>query len=687
MKKILCIFLFIPLTFTLIAQRYVSGYITDAENGNQPVVGASVFLSNTTIGDFTDAEGYYKLKIPEAGAYRLTISYVGYQSVFKEIEPGKTSLEFNTALHVSINELKEVTVTEKLRFRQRDIDLFWKTILGTSPSPKTIQVINPDKVYYYYNSKTGILKVTCREPLELNNYETGYHIHYVLDYFTYDYNKNIIDWSNQFNFTELKPENSKQESTWEKKRQEVYNLSLVKFIKSLYNNSLYDDGFVLATLSQDPSPNRSYQISLLNPESILSAKSADNGKTLNLSNQQVMLICYGRPVTANDLYMIQQTQSKGFYNGLVMNLLYGESIRIYPDGTYANKLQMAPVNISNTLLGLNMKLPINYHYEVIEFPAVENENTFDFDSIAKHFDAQMSVFPQEKLHLHTDRDFYAAGEKIWFKAYLTDAATLQPSINSRYVYVELINSRDSLINRVMIRPENDMFYGNLSISENVPEGDYTLRAYTRYMENLGDDYFFKKNIRIENLSSDKKQLFQTGQVNGREQNFKLPQSNPRAYTLTVSRQNKMLTVGVQKPAGSKNTPCYLLAQCRGEVFYFSAIQGIAGQARNDKVVQGIAGQARNDTMDQRVAGQAGNDVEFSEEELPAGVLQFVLFDEQMNPLSERLVFSKNYDCAKVEFHTNSETYKTRDHVIFSLSIVDSDGYPLAGNLSVAVTDD
>ena len=112
---------------------------------------------------------------------------------------------------------------------------------------------------------------------------------------------------------------------------------------------------------------------------------------------------------------------------------------------------------------------------------------------------QLELYPQEKIHLHTDRDRYVPGEKIWFKAYLVDAYTHHFLYNSNYVYVELINSVDSLINRVMVRKENELFSGHLSITEAISDGNYTIRAYTRYMENLGDDFFFKKNIRIGNL--------------------------------------------------------------------------------------------------------------------------------------------------------------------------------------------
>ena len=130
------------------------------------------------------------------------------------------------------------------------------------------------------------------------------------------------------------------------------------------------------------------------------------------------------------------------------------------------------------------------------FPFSSGQTVQDglLQQIAANFATQLEVFPQEKIHLHTDRDFYVPGEKIWFRAYVTDAATLAPVTQSRYVYVELISPADTLIHRVMVRQTDGMFSGFLPLNEVVPEGDYTLRAYTRYMENLGEEYFFKKNI-------------------------------------------------------------------------------------------------------------------------------------------------------------------------------------------------
>ena len=70
------------------------------------------------------------------------------------------------------------------------------------------------------------------------------------------------------------------------------------------------------------------------------------------------------------------------------------------------------------------------------------------DSLALLFDNQLTVFPQEKIYVHTDKPYYISGERIWFRAYLADAINHVPSPASRYVYVELINPLDSIVTRV-----------------------------------------------------------------------------------------------------------------------------------------------------------------------------------------------------------------------------------------------
>ena len=53
-----------PIAASAAAQRYVSGKVLDADNG--PLAGATVFVKeNRAIGMTTDAEGNYRLRLPD----------------------------------------------------------------------------------------------------------------------------------------------------------------------------------------------------------------------------------------------------------------------------------------------------------------------------------------------------------------------------------------------------------------------------------------------------------------------------------------------------------------------------------------------------------------------------------------------------------------------------------------------
>ena len=118
------------------------------------------------------------------------------------------------------------------------------------------------------------------------------------------------------------------------------------------------------------------------------------------------------------------------------------------------------------------------------------------DSLVSLFNSQLNIFPQEKIYVHTDKPYYITGEQIWFRAHLVDAISHIPAPVSRYVYVELINPLDSVVNRVKIRQEEGSYHGYLPISDDIPEGDYILRAYTSFMRSQDEHYFFTKNVRI-----------------------------------------------------------------------------------------------------------------------------------------------------------------------------------------------
>lgn len=111
--------------------------------------------------------------------------------------------------------------------------------------------------------------------------------------------------------------------------------------------------------------------------------------------------------------------------------------------------------------------------------------------------------PQEKVYLHTDKPYYSAGETIWFKAYLLNATTHFLNARSQFVYVELISQAEELIERIKIRKDSTGFSGYINLEPQFLPGKYVLRAYTNWMRNQPEDYFFKKEIYIGNDIDDR----------------------------------------------------------------------------------------------------------------------------------------------------------------------------------------
>ena len=111
--------------------------------------------------------------------------------------------------------------------------------------------------------------------------------------------------------------------------------------------------------------------------------------------------------------------------------------------------------------------------------------------------------PQEKLFVHTDKDYYVAGDTVWFRVHVADAATNKVASRSKYVYLELHDNSDGiLVNRIKIKADSDSVFANMiPLDPNLPARNYTLYAYTQWMTNFDHDLFFKKQIHIVDSTS------------------------------------------------------------------------------------------------------------------------------------------------------------------------------------------
>lgn len=105
-------------------------------------------------------------------------------------------------------------------------------------------------------------------------------------------------------------------------------------------------------------------------------------------------------------------------------------------------------------------------------------------------------YPQEKVHIHTDKPYYVVGDSLWFKGYIVNAEKNGLSGLSKILYVDLINERDSIKKSLRIPVVLGLAWGDMVLTDSLTEGNYRLRAYTNWMRNFGEEYYFDKVIRI-----------------------------------------------------------------------------------------------------------------------------------------------------------------------------------------------
>ncbi|MDI3322200.1 hypothetical protein QJ048_20595 [Pinibacter sp. MAH-24] len=119
-------------------------------------------------------------------------------------------------------------------------------------------------------------------------------------------------------------------------------------------------------------------------------------------------------------------------------------------------------------------------------------------SVRQHLYNYNSKAIQEKIYLHTDKNFYQTGEIIWFKAYSVDASFHKPLDLSKVVYVELLDKGNRPVLQAKIKMDSAEGNGSLYVPVNLNSGNYQLRAYTNWMKNFDEAFFFRKTITVIN---------------------------------------------------------------------------------------------------------------------------------------------------------------------------------------------
>ena len=133
---------------------------------------------------------------------------------------------------------------------------------------------------------------------------------------------------------------------------------------------------------------------------------------------------------------------------------------------------------------------------VLGLVAFRPDNAPDPNNLFKRLQEFYVSTQPEISYLHLDQPAYAAGETLWFKAYVLDARAHQPDSLSRVLYVDVVTPEQKVIFQRTLALENGLAAGDIILPDTLATGVYTLRAYTNWMRNGDEGLFFTRRVPV-----------------------------------------------------------------------------------------------------------------------------------------------------------------------------------------------
>lgn len=354
------------------------------------------------------------------------------------------------------------------------------------------------------------------------------------------------------------------------------------------------------------------------------------------------------------------------------------------------------------------------------------------DSIVSRIEDRSSVGPLEWIYLQTSKGVYETGEDLWFKAYQFDTQAFGLSGYSKTLYLQLIDSRDSVVWQEKYPLVDGIASGHVYLDKTLPEGDYFLEGYSRYsfyrdsrgmlparrvkivssisrvvpvvrsgvdscrfemfpeggnlVSGIHSTLAFKATDGKGNPRQVEGVLYQQGEplcavksthdgmgsisfvpVHGKSyrielsngNSYSLPEIERQGVGMRLSKQDdKQLHFAIAQSDELPDGQIYLVGQMRGIVCY------IAKAMLKDKLAITVG----------------------LDNFLYQGIAEFTLYDANMKPVAERLVYVNPHKRLNITVEPEKENFATREKAAIKIKVTDDQGNPIRAHLGISVYD-
>ncbi|GGE94365.1 carboxypeptidase-like regulatory domain-containing protein [Hymenobacter cavernae] len=234
------------------SQGTLGGQVRDSLT-HEPLAYASVFLANTTRGVSTDANGRFVLTDVPTGHYDFIISYLGYKLYRQTITVANSPLVINAFLAKATNQLGEVVVHPNPN-RAADYRHFEQLFLGATSFSRQCRIRNPEAIFVDNDPDKKLLTASSPTFVEIDNQALGYCIRYYGLRFQLDLQGQVFSFYGYPIFEQLATTSASKRRRWEANRRKAYLGSLPHFLKSVYDNRLTEEGYVVQKVQHIQNP-------------------------------------------------------------------------------------------------------------------------------------------------------------------------------------------------------------------------------------------------------------------------------------------------------------------------------------------------------------------------------------------------------------------------------------------------
>lgn len=700
---------------------FFGSLLIDEEEGF-PIADAFIFIRNTSISTTSDLSGTFSLEVSDFSRGELVITHLNYKTrtfALAEVEHLPETIRLSPK-NLAFAEVKVKAKRLRSKKRKQWMKQFTKALFGEGNNKRGMKILNPEVVWF--QEKEGVLLAEAVDYLSIYNPSLGYQLRFYLETFRTDA-ANHTDYIGKVFFEDKKKdltlEKQRNSTKIERRRQKTFKRSKKYFFRSLLAGEINPKQFLFGEAILDD--NR--QVIFFNPLTL-------DSLTIKRGPFQDTLLTDNFFAFTNKKIVTEWGRSSAL-NNYATCFLFAENGQIIIDhsGEIVNAKEIIEIGYwTGRRLADLMPMEYNFVRPIIEQPEAED--------VVSNLANKVVEFPQEKVYLHLNKPYYSLTESIWFKAYLVNAHNHSQNTLSKVVYVDLIDPVGEITKSWTLHKDKVMD-GDFRFNSLSKAGQYQIRAYTQYMRNEAPEFFFQRSFLVYDYSvkqastiiekADK--LFPSSKVqvdffpeggeliDGLSNNiaFKLTDSEGKALNAAgriidelgqmvgkIKTQHEGLGLFNLQPIAEKNYTAII--DFEGKEYSFKLPEGqmegmvmrvnnrdavklfIEIQATDANFLEGafLVGHVRGQIFCFLEDLDETAPIVFSKKSLPTGVAHFTLFNANLQPLAERLVFNEVGITSEIlSVIANKKKYQARELVELEVS---SEALQKNANLSLSITD-